>query len=71
MAVGASGADLRMTVHPASNAGATLKAAAEAGAFHGMMQPTTPTGSRTRNADFAPIDGVWRSTNSNSSAIAA
>ena len=34
-------------MHPASSAGATLLLISPIGAFHGMIAPTTPTGSRT------------------------
>jgi hypothetical protein len=33
-------------VLPAQSAGAILSAASMTGAFHGMMAPTTPSGSR-------------------------
>jgi hypothetical protein len=38
---------LATTVLPASNAGAMARAAWFSGAFHGVMTPTTPNGSRT------------------------
>ena len=44
---GASSADLTTTVLPATSAGATLSAINSRGTFHGMMAPTTPSGSRT------------------------
>src|SRR6202042_3961499 len=50
---GASGDDLRITVQPASSAGATLLLIRTIGAFHGMIAPTTPTGSPTTRADPA------------------
>ena len=42
---GVSSAGLRMLLHPAASAGASLAAALNAGPFHGTMSPTTPTGS--------------------------
>ena len=46
-ATGASGADFSTTVQPASRAGAIFQLIATMAAFHGMIAPTTPTGSRT------------------------
>ena len=43
---GASSAALSTSVLPAHSAGAILSAASSTGAFHGMMAPTTPIGSR-------------------------
>jgi len=48
-APGASGDTFTITVQPANNAGATLYRMSGSGAFHGMIAPTTPTGSRTRS----------------------
>jgi hypothetical protein len=39
-------AGLRIIVQPAASAGATFHTAISSGKFHGMMAPTTPTGSR-------------------------
>ena len=41
------------------------------GAFHGMIAPTTPTGSRTMSPNLPPIVGVASSRNGKVSAIAA
>ena len=35
-------------VQPAASAGATLRAVCVSGKFHGVIMPTTPTGSLTR-----------------------
>ena len=43
---GASSAAFITMVLPAHSAGAILSAASMTGAFHGMMAPTTPSGSR-------------------------
>jgi hypothetical protein len=51
-----------MTVHPASSAGATLLLIRAIGAFHGMIAPTTPTGSRTSRPN-CPADGFAGSSN--------
>ena len=51
---GASGEPLITTVQPAISAGATLNAVIIIGPFHGMIAPTTPTGSRTSSPVFAP-----------------
>ena len=48
--MGVSGAGFMITVHPASNAGATLLDMIAYGTFHGAMAATTPTGSRTTKA---------------------
>ncbi len=45
MLSGASGAGLSTTVHPAASAGPSFNAAMKSGVFHGMIAPTTPTGS--------------------------
>jgi hypothetical protein len=37
-------------VHPAASAGATLQAIWLSGQFHGVIIPTTPTGSRSTTA---------------------
>src|SRR6266508_3150749 len=44
---GVCSAALSTTVQPAANAGAIFHAAISSGKFHGMICPTTPTGSRT------------------------
>ncbi len=46
-ASGASSADFTTTALPATSAGATFSAISSIGTFHGMMAPTTPSGSRT------------------------
>ena len=43
---GASSAAFKTSVLPAQSAGPILRAARSTGAFHGMMAPTTPSGSR-------------------------
>jgi hypothetical protein len=53
---------LRITVQPASSAGATLLLIRPMGAFHGMIAPTTPTGSRTSRPN-CPADGLAGSSN--------
>src|SRR3546814_2737408 len=45
----------RTKVQPASNAGASFCAMRAAGAFHGMIAPTTPTGSRTNRPTPGPV----------------
>ncbi len=62
---GASGDALSTTVQPASSAGATLLEMSPIGAFHGMIAPTTPTGSRTSRPNDPPAVGVARSSNGN------
>ena len=44
---GVSSAGLRTTVLPAASAGASFHDAIASGKFHGVMSPTTPSGSRT------------------------
>ncbi len=44
---GVCSAGLRTIVHPAASAGASFQAAIMSGKFHGMIWPTTPTGSRS------------------------
>ena len=46
-ASGASSADFTTTVLPATSAGAIFSAISSMGTFHGMIAPTTPSGSRT------------------------
>src|SRR5882724_2809461 len=41
----------RIMVQPAASAGATLQAIWFSGQFHGVIMPTTPTGSRTTTAE--------------------
>ena len=43
---GVSSAGFSTTVFPAASAGATFQAAIVSGKFHGVMRPTTPSGSR-------------------------
>ena len=38
---------LRTKLQPAASAGASLNAVSSSGEFHGMMAPTTPTGSNS------------------------
>ena len=64
---GASGEDFSTTVQPASRAGAILWLIRPSGPFHGMMAPTTPTGSRTSRPKL-PMVGVARSSNGKVSA---
>src|ERR1700678_11910 len=59
-----------MTVHPASSAGATLLLIRPIGAFHGMIAPTTPTGSRTSSPN-CPAAGLTGSSNGYVAASAA
>src|ERR1700693_2088318 len=44
---GVCSAGFSTTVHPAASAGPSFHAAMSSGKFHGMICPTTPTGSRT------------------------
>jgi hypothetical protein len=44
---GVCSAGFSTTVFPQASAGATFQAAMSSGKFHGMMAPTTPTGSRS------------------------
>ena len=67
---GASGEDFSTTVQPASSAGAILWLIRPSGPFHGMIAPTTPTGSRTIRPN-SPTDGVASSSNGNVSASPA
>ena len=48
--VGVYSDGLRTMVQPAASAGATLQAIWLSGQFHGVIMPTTPTGSRTSMA---------------------
>ena len=64
---GASGDDFSTTVHPARSAGPILWPMRPSGPFHGMIAPTTPTGSRTRRPKPGP-DGCAGSSNGNVSA---
>ena len=48
-ASGASSADFTTTALPATIAGAILSAISNIGTFHGMIAPTTPSGSRYRH----------------------
>ena len=66
---GASGDALTITVQPASSAGAHLYAISEAGAFQGMIAPTTPTGSRTMSPTLPlPVRACRSSSNGKVSA---
>ena len=47
---GVSSAGLSTTVQPAASAGPIFHAAISSGKFHGMIAPTTPTGSLRVNA---------------------
>ena len=49
--VGVYSDGFRTMVQPAASAGATLQAIWFSGQFHGVIMPTTPTGSRTIMAD--------------------
>ena len=49
--VGVYSDGLRIMVQPAASAGATLQAIWLSGQFHGVIMPTTPTGSRTSMAE--------------------
>ena len=44
---GVCSAGFSTTVHPAESAGPSFHAAISSGKFHGIIWPTTPTGSRT------------------------
>ena len=57
---GDSGGGFTTTVHPATSAGASFQLASVTGAFHGMMAPTTPTGSPTTSPADGPLT-TWRS----------
>src|SRR2546428_503129 len=56
-AAGASGDTFSTTVQPASSAGAALLTISWSGPFHGMMAPTTPTGSRHSRPKSPPGTG--------------
>ena len=51
---GVSGGGLRTTEHPAASAGATLSDGVLSGPFHGVMAPTTPTGTWVTMLVFVP-----------------
>ncbi len=57
-ASGASSADFTTTVLPATSAGAIFSAISIMGAFHGMMTPTTPIGSRWVNDSMSGLNGT-------------
>jgi hypothetical protein len=57
-------------VHPASRAAATLLLISPIGPFHGMIAPTTPTGSRTIRPN-SPAVGLAGSSKGNVSASLA
>ena len=48
---GVNSEGLRIMVQPAASAGATLQAIWFSGQFHGVIMPTTPTGSRSTTAE--------------------
>src|ERR1041385_9379475 len=54
---GVSSEGLRTTVLPAASAGPSFQTAILRGKFHGMMAPTTPTGSRTTKFRLTPGPG--------------
>ena len=61
---GVSSAGLRTTVLPAASAGATFHDAITSGKFHGVIRPTTPSGSR-KVMSVPPATGiVWPSSRS-------
>ena len=51
---GVSGGGLSTTEQPAARAGAAFNAGVLSGPFHGVIAPTTPTGSRTTRLWFVP-----------------
>ncbi len=67
---GASGEVFSTTVQPASSAGASFIEISPIGAFHGMIAPTTPTGSLTTRPK-PPRDGLDGRSHSNVSARSA
>ncbi len=54
---GVSSAGFSTTVLPAASAGASFQEAIASGKFHGVIRPTTPSGSRTVNA-WPPATGI-------------
>ena len=59
---GVSPAGFRTIVLPAASAGATFHEAIGSGTFHGMMSPTTPSGSRNVMST-PPATGIVLPTN--------
>src|SRR5262249_39576352 len=57
---GATSLGLSTTVQPAAIAGTTFKTTWLRGKFHGGMQPTTPTGSRT-TSELPIFSSNWQS----------
>ncbi|MNI74512.1 hypothetical protein D3C73_1306000 [compost metagenome] len=60
-------AGLNTTALPKARAGAIFHAAVAMGKFHGVMMPTTPTGSRWTSMSIpgrteAAVSPIWRST---------
>ena len=60
-------AGLNTTALPKARAGAIFQAAVAMGKFHGVMMPTTPTGSRCTSMSIparteAAVSPIWRST---------
>lgn len=55
---GVHSAGLSTTALPAASAGATFCASLAIGEFHGVMAPTTPTGSCTLIVRYGPREGV-------------
>jgi len=51
---GASSAGFSTTVQPVASAGPIFQIAAVSGPFHGMMAPTTPTGSFSVKETYSP-----------------
>jgi hypothetical protein len=56
---GASSAGLRITVQPVASAGPIFQIEAPSGPFHGMMAPTTPTGSFSVYENISPGSEFW------------
>ncbi|MBB6549504.1 hypothetical protein HD593_004299 [Nonomuraea rubra] len=57
---GVSGAGLSTTVLPAASAGPSLARVIWCGKFHGVIAPTTPTGSRSTRRSLAIPIGAAR-----------
>ena len=51
---GASSAGFSTMVQPVASAGPTFQTTAASGPFHGMIAPTTPTGSLSVNETYSP-----------------
>ena len=56
---GAISLGFNTTVQPAAKAGATFKVIWFKGKFHGVMQPTTPMGSRT-TSELPTFSSQWK-----------